>query len=1540
MAVENVRYISIGGKGYNVPYLNGGEQGDTQGGRIITPNGNVNSVFSVTLFISGDKYHDQMHFQNQVLNMACNPYQGLDSILTIQLPPNSKKPICVKFPKSRVHEELEYSRQYSKSSGSARSKFMNQYIIGNNSGVLYRKFSRLEEYFLDTSKGWVYRKHKNGTILNDPTIVKNSPEWDTNTKLQLNCGSASTEVSKEERRALAEFKYYGSFYHREDYVENITKRDNYIKSKLGKTNITITDSKYTKLSPNDDIYWSIILSKIISNYDVSNGLSFQGIVRNNTVENLTVDITNLKFITNDGQLFDYCEVNNVILSFDYNSFFIEKTKELVTPYAIKLINKIKNNEIVYNLDNWKTLDIGKYKTSYPIVVIPKDSIYFNELFDSTSGLPFSNIVNYNSNSECFNNFSYDEYSDYLTRLRTRNTTVQSSSYYVLTNKDQPDLLSKFNNSIEGYGNRDINLIQQSPLDWYLDKEKTILMNNNFENFTELLKPYDITTRESFDITYKTNIINEVDTDTYKEVTIKPMFQLRNFPLELDIYKIRSQGTKIEVPEGSTELPTTNFKEIFRGYEKVKFCPFLYILDDYEVKDIEIPNPIGQPQIVTKTIVTNYREPKEYKFKINKDLANLQGTLSGLDNVFLITYIENGKTKYDYISEDYVSFKNNTSDKQEVLVRHIPFVNFYNIKSYAKGFNYRATEIEIILIPSPPYVIPLVFPREVKGLAASPTAGSWYNIHDKYINLYLKDKRLYPQYFDTFENPDFKDIDKSKKYKIDNTKRIPPIFGNINHPFFIERPFKLRGESIGFHDYNSYYGSNPSLSTTKYYYSNKFSFTPFFDSTFRQCTQHSKMGYQYLDYLFKSYYLVDNIWNYVNLHTPHRIHFSYMQKTLRLRRIRMTDQESELETKSYSCFMNGNYLEFRSKSKKYKYYLDLDYYLPGWKSTYGIDSSSSFNDTNVSSNLEDYYKKYVTYFFTNDGMTEFYNRYIAKNQFNSSKNPFINPQGMLDYALKHPNKYNKEELITYYEGFTIPNYPNNSYPKTLPNNIKKVILDYISSIDDNRLISIYNDIFGTNYRLSTTSYNGKEIVEYNKEYNELSDIEYTEEADEITGNIITKQTQTLWDLTRYNYTFYNTNDPDSVPTKPNEPPYVRPTYTGNSYYYKDLLWLYTYSQYKGLEDSSITDITANSIKLDGSIDKSNYINKDKIITDLSEYVYKFLPTNLYVCTNNEYYTSYNTNDTNLFKIIPQSKFREFVYNGYIIINDIGIQTIGTLKLRDIVKIDCNITNLNRVPNCSYPFLPLFEDFYKRLSYINKYTLYRLYAGFDMYGTTIVACKWNSGGRWRMFFSLITIWNTAVITYGTWQVAISNMTIANMSIAIGTTLGLISQLVFFLATYFMTGSIQSKFMKLAKGIGIAGALIGISGALSTGLESLSITNLASLSNVDLAFKIMDISNVALGVINKVLETVFEINLKKEAEELAKKEEENKKISQEIMDTNDELTMQSMNSISPLLLDKYVERNMDLDYLVNMDRYVESTIENIYNFDIMLESKLITD
>ncbi|HEG8169412.1 TPA: hypothetical protein SFZ82_001546, partial [Campylobacter coli] len=139
MAVENVRSISIGGKGYNVPYLNGGEQGDTQGGRIITPNGNVNSVFSVTLFISGDKYHDQMHFQNQVLNMACNPYQGLDSILTTQLPPNSKKPICVKFPKSRVHEELEYSRQYSKSSGSARSKFMNQYIIGNNSGVLYRK---------------------------------------------------------------------------------------------------------------------------------------------------------------------------------------------------------------------------------------------------------------------------------------------------------------------------------------------------------------------------------------------------------------------------------------------------------------------------------------------------------------------------------------------------------------------------------------------------------------------------------------------------------------------------------------------------------------------------------------------------------------------------------------------------------------------------------------------------------------------------------------------------------------------------------------------------------------------------------------------------------------------------------------------------------------------------------------------------------------------------------------------------------------------------------------------------------------------------------------------------------------------------------------------------------------------------------------------------------------------------------------------------------------------------------------------------------
>ncbi|EFV1206379.1 hypothetical protein HRO53_002115, partial [Campylobacter coli] len=224
-------------------------------------------------------------------------------------------------------------------------------------------------------------------------------------------------------------------------------------------------------------------------------------------------------------------------------------------------------------------------------------------------------------------------------------------------------------------------------------------------------------------------------------------------------------------------------------------------------------------------------------------------------------------------------------------------------------------------------------------------------------------------------------------------------------------------------------------------------------------------------------------------------------------------------------------------------------------------------------------------------------------------------------------------------------------------------------------------------------------------------------------------------------------------------------------------------------------------------------------------------------------------------------------------------------------------------CSYPFLPLFEDFYKRLSYINKYTLYRLYAGFDMYGTTIVACKWNSGGRWRMFFSLVAIWNTAVITYGTWQVAISSMTIANMSIAIGTTLGLISQLVFFLATYFMTGSIQSKFMKLAKGIGIAGALIGIAGALSTGLESLSITNSASLSNVDLAFKIMDISNVALGVINKVLETVFEINLKKEAEELAKKEEENKKISKEIMDTNDELTMQSMNSISPLLLDKYV-------------------------------------
>ena len=1056
-----------------------------------------------------------------------------------------------------------------------------------------------------------------------------------------------------------------------------------------------------------------------------------------------------------------------------------------------------------------------------------------------------------------------------------------------------------------------------------------------------------------------------------------------------------------------------------GITNIEYSPYLY----FYPKLLENNIRVNTSEESYEVNLGYYEKPFETEYTIHElgqdFITKHPNGIRGMK----VTYIRNGQTYTDIIEDiDNAEFMQETHDKVNKRVKHLPTIPFYFKDCHICENRNSVREIWIIPIPTPFGIIPfpIRFTRKVYQLRASPLKDGdfFYNTGHKFTNLFFKANNLRVDLFDRFENPEYKD----SEIRIDNTKKLPAIFrkrqlGEELEPYqqslrYLERPIinnaptnfknvspsnerkntrhtdseveKARLAKQVYYDYMAYMSSTNPQYQTKYWYKQNFSLIFLLSEDLRNVTHLAKMAWQYLNFVANMNNIPENTWITLELLIPHRINSYIMKKPFKIKKFQLTSSEANAETKNFRAVMEGDIVTCYSKIYKIAYQLDMETYLPNYKiELLGMKPGMTPEEQEYADKVEGIQSELSA-------------------QYKWSTTPPSNRKNpvLIDYY-NYWKDYSKDwEIYEAYQKKVLADFNVTLPSRGMPTiDFFTKAREYLEQQDPKELIEFYNLITEDDKTIGDK----ENFFQYNTEFDKY-DGDVTSSNMNATYSYTTVHIPKIIGRSRSIATpdeddselLVFQNDKYIIGYETDKTGKIVPVYSEDfcGYDTSTLCYMYSKALHHNYKNNRLDKKQFWNIN---QIDSPNSINVTEVINFFINELKKVLTTSTpYFCTFGEFYWQLSEYDTakndakhiyNLFPKTGEYAIYQMIWETYIIIpgdllnkfkiyDDInqdssgGSGTSSGLKgaskdFKRIYERSLRITDMARQTNGSayyYHYLPLYQDFYKRLSYPNKHFIKRLFLNIEYWSVVIIEEETSSGGLIDALKLVITVVALVVITiitagYATyaWQVVLAWTTTIFASLA------LILQA---LASLHLGSALSAKALKLAKSFALMSEVLGYvnivlnigsfltsaSQASSDVASSEAAADAAQDSLLDQATnavteyftnmtagQALAILNFGLGVVQKVVDLRQESELKKQQKEVEAVKNENEQLEDEFDDLEYDLVQVGALAKYPLDLEKFTNIDRHLSK-TNLDMITYEGVEQF--FDIFEQQNYLFD
>lgn len=1511
-------------------------------------------------------------FRSQVGIIGANPlYYGSD-ITPIGYPRGNNPQICLFKDSPLTATILECFNRHKRDSKGI-SWHLNRQLVVDCNANLYPKLGRIEKGALDINGNYIGMKGNPPEMEGGIILPKRYPHkrFDAN------------NPNDTFRKSIAQYRYYGVKTILPIFQVNQDKLNKFVKDSLKLSNdIKVINYAEQVIKPDDENYWISFLNYIFPNRVdkdltfIVEGIKYRLDYKNKRFINLSTNESLIQLNTPDG-----------ILCIDINKSIKDIFSKRYKPYIFKFLNKVKNKQF------------KEYKfpsnIRFPIPYIDEDG-------NQTIRFKYQCVIPYNAEIKNYtfaddkNCYIYKEGQMVLeNRILADNPSVfnlifpKGKHFHLcqknLTNKSPEDDAITTNgtktfwNTVDNtmveliYWNRAIMANEANANDIlnnseYLERmDRTGNLNSRlvnkyieypiFKNFIDL----NLQDSNDYTIIINMNFSNKQQKGKLITFRFKPMFKVNELTLKAPI----QIGYKQELEEDLQENTYIDPKL----YE-IEFSPFLYFFKSIFEPTKEFKYPYSNSILSYDSWYFEPPEELEFDFwyKPQHFLDKYKDGIIGI----LVEYESNGKIFTDVIKDmNILEFTNAVSTKVNKLIKHLPTVPFYfkDFQLCEKDHRVRETVWVPVPLPFPPFIIPIPITTYKKAfqLVHTPLSDGdyFYNVSDKYTNLFFRANNLRIDYYDRFENPNFTQDRGDDKLlaKISNKRKIPSIYrkrelgANLKEHQralrFLERPItntaptgfkyvspnpnerlntkhtenELTNSKLirqNYTDYIDYMTSSNPQYISKYWYKQSFSLIHMFNPGIRKVKHMIKMAYDYIDFVINLYNVPINTWNNVLLLVPHRIPSPVMRKSIRIRKYKLSEYELNQLNKKYICELKSGILTCYNKSKGFACELDMESYIPNYSKELGTSQSA------LQAQSDSIFIKLNSIW-----------------RFSSTKNVIVGDnttRGLISIVEF------KEDWKDFFED-------TNIYPKDLGGfeGRKKPNLSFFAKFQDfleqqpyNKLLALYNEINNTNI----ISKDRSSLFQIKNEFSSL-DADRTHLIDgrnTIKSPFVPKFISTGLDNATFSEPF-GTDD--------NKVCSMDADFTEASLYNpKTIMYLHQKNSWHN-EKNNILD-KSQYFYIDSGIQEN--ISKVEIIDFLIEEAIKALNEHTsYITISNKYIQMYNKGNSTCFKLldeIGEYSFRRLIYDTFIVVpdkvyldfNTSNIQPNVIRGFKNLYEKSLQITKLDRQsPNgvYMYHYLPLYADFYKKLSYANKVFIKKLYCNVESWGVSIVEEEYRQNS-WVDFFKAVikavVVITMAIILSSTglfqgWQLVI---------LWINTTFTVISIMLQGIAAITTSSSLRVKLIKLSKAVSLAGTVINfvsmfidLGSAIASNTTKLTLDSaIASastyLANISIS-QVLTILNFGLSVVGKLVDVYIDKQLNIMKRNIESKEQEINDLTKQLDNLNEDLVSIGALAKYPLNIDKFNNLEKYLS-VTDLDRITYEGIDS--TFDIFNEYNYMFD
>ena len=1056
-------------------------------------------------------------------------------------------------------------------------------------------------------------------------------------------------------------------------------------------------------------------------------------------------------------------------------------------------------------------------------------------------------------------------------------------------------------------------------------------------------------------------------------------EYRGKKLESTTYTKSSTKTQAEVDKMTASEKNNLVKNSDGSYYKDSSGNYLYnevvksneyvydIYDDdgnkigsyTEVKDYDDSPYISYEPIIYEELV-KFSLPKR-QLKIYSKLSNyIQKLRSGVETGYVIVYKDktDGKTKTRKISISSNDYQLGTCDMKYEVIKCLPLVPFFNYTCVIDPIKqgkilpispdvFAAAAIYAAMIASAAYIayaaayaiafaafmvpylilVPILNAKWKMGFLGFNKVYKpqiYYYYYDKKVNLYYKNAfNYYLKEWEKVLNDNYTDdtfTDNSgKTVKVKMNKKVSKRFTNEDAISYMPSILEKPDETI--EDYDEYtskctmFGAHTSV---------RFSFTIFFNSHFRQTKLIARMGFIYLDYFCKKMGNVTGVWLEQKLYPPDRVHYPEKQKTLRFKKDKI-DTSIEGGNASFYCEFypaDGQFV-FYKKSKKEKITLDINTYIPRWRTVYfsGKDTykQKAYSQQTTSEKIDGLAisKSDLQPMQYTDSFTPVLASDVPVTKYTKSGSSYTLTVNALYYGVPIVVKYqtadgkqkqrtinpfsksNTNDYTTYYAPYDLTDYTfdENLYSKTLNNfeqtDVKTYIINLIKNKTEIEVQDIYKTVIGKDIDVLSN-------IENMFNYDGVFDI-----LDISVANINNFKKQDT-DETVKSYTF------DRFPH-----------YSANEVARHQSYWLNV--NYNPNCVISQSDVNSDTIK-------SKNVAAREIATYLLENDY--LPLNRFL-TPNEWVSAFKNYDKDglLAQIFSEREIYDIGFYNYLVTNDTA-QTELTLLLEEICKIDRTfVTSMADLKNGSIQYnsvwLPLPADVYKKFPIYSKNLVASIFLLVEQYQVVSVPSVYPDNIRMMKVYTATTIITaitgavisivSAVFTGGATLLAWVQM-VLTIAAAVCQIISFLLQLI----ALVLPTTTSRKLRQIGSYFSYAGQVLGI------------INSIVSMAGNGLVINEMTIATLVMQSISYALKIAERIVIKNIAQ---KQLEDNARLNIAIEDYNesiDELySFIEQNEFEGALLDQYQPINIDVlesnifdtTYDASIESYTTGALEAIY-------------